>query len=512
MPLRDILKKKDKHKDVSALEPGPALPPRPPFTFLRSDTYTQDVLSLPEDSPEDPPEDPPDDPPEPLSPTDGAGGGRRQAFSQLTGLSHSRSNASNTSRSSDASKSKDKDRPHDHRRLSERLGLRKGETSANVPQDFHEIADRQYEDGNAREQRATILAKENENSQITYDHPEFSSSVAGRPAGGSSSNREDLLDLNDEQPIYHSVQEHPLNEDKPSIPYDEFVDGPRGTGRNTEPYTGGRSRAYSQTQGHPLNEDKPSIPYDEFVDIPRGTGGNTEPYTGGRNRAYSQTSGLRNYNRYADKDLPDGADIVPMSTSGELARHGMDQEQLKEKEKELAMAKKQVMDMENRVQKLQNMYDRERITIKKMEGDLVRQQIEHEEQLRTAKKQLKDMESRLQELRSIYDHKIAAITKMMEGDLVRQQIEHEEQLRSSEEQLMDNMESQLQQQQDMYNHKIAVITKKMHEDLMRQRIEHEEQLRTAMEEKEKLIAEKHGKYQELLEKTMAQARLRMALV
>jgi hypothetical protein len=470
MPLRDILKKKDKHKDVSALEPGPALPPRPPFTFLRSDTYTQDVLSLPEDSPEDPPYDPPYDPWEPLSLTDGAGGGRRQAFSQLTGLSHSRSNASNTSRSSDASKSKDKDRPHDHRRLSERLGLRKGETSANVPQDFHEIADRQYEDGNAREQRATILAKENENSQITYDHPEFSSSVAGRPAGGSSSNREDLLDLNDEQPIYHSVQEHPLN------------------------------------------EDKPSIPYDEFVDIPRGTGGNTEPYTGGRNRAYSQTSGLRNYNRYADKDLPDGADIVPMSTSGELARHGMDQEQLKEKEKELAMAKKQVMDMENRVQKLQNMYDRERITIKKMEGDLVRQQIEHEEQLRTAKKQLKDMESRLQELRSIYDHKIAAITKMMEGDLVRQQIEHEEQLRSSEEQLMDNMESQLQQQQDMYNHKIAVITKKMHEDLMRQRIEHEEQLRTAMEEKEKLIAEKHGKYQELLEKTMAQARLRMALV
>jgi hypothetical protein len=249
MPLRDILKKKDKHKDVSALEPGPALPPRPPFTFLRSDTYTQDVLSLPEDSPEDPPYDPPYDPWEPLSLTDGAGGGRRQAFSQLTGLSHSRSNASNTSRSSDASKSKDKDRPHDHRRLSERLGLRKGETSANVPQDFHEIADRQYEDGNAREQRATILAKENENSQITYDHPEFSSSVAGRPAGGSSSNREDLLDLNDEQPIYHSVQEHPLNEDKPSIPYDEFVDGPRGTGRNTEPYTGGRSRAYSQTQG-----------------------------------------------------------------------------------------------------------------------------------------------------------------------------------------------------------------------------------------------------------------------
>jgi DNA repair exonuclease SbcCD ATPase subunit len=455
MPLGINIKRKDKHKDVSDHAPGPALPPRPEFTFLRSDTYTQEVLSLPED--------PPEDSPEPLSPTEGAGGGRRQAFPQPTGRPRSRSDVSTTSRSSDTSKSKDKDRPHGHRSLSERLGLRKEETSANVPQDFHEIADGQYEDGNAREQRATILAKENEKNQITYDHSEFSSSVAGRPAGGSSSNRENLLlDLNDEQPIYYSVPRRPLNEDEPLMSYDDFVGGSRDSG------------------------------------------GITEPYTGGRSRTYSQTSGLSNYNRYGDKDLPDGADIVPMSTSGELPRRGMDQEQLKEKEEEPAMVKKQLRDMESLLQRQKNVYDHKITAItKKMQEDLMRQRIEHEDQLRTAKKQLMDMESQLQKQHYMYDRE-HTIMKKMEGDLVRQRIEYEEQLRTAKKQLMD-MENQLQQQQDREH----TITKKMQEDLMRQRIEHEEQLRTAMEEKEKLIAEKHGKYQELLEKTMAQTRLRM---
>ena len=146
MPLRDILKKKDKDEDDLTPAPGPASPPPPQFTFMRSDTHTQEILSLP------------DDPPEPFSPTDGAGDGHHSRRSLFTGRSRSHSNASTTSRSSDASKSKD--RPRDSRRLSQRLGLRKEETSTNVPQDLPEITDGQDGDGDAWEQRATILAKE----------------------------------------------------------------------------------------------------------------------------------------------------------------------------------------------------------------------------------------------------------------------------------------------------------------------------------------------------------------
>jgi chromosome segregation ATPase len=49
------------------------------------------------------------------------------------------------------------------------------------------------------------------------------------------------------------------------------------------------------------------------------------------------------------------------------------------------------------------------------------------------------------------------------------------------------------------------------EQLVRLRIEHEEQLKTAIEEKERVIAENDRKYQELLEKTKAQTRLRSGL-
>ena len=151
MPLRDILKKKDKHEDDSAATPVPASPPPPEFTFMRSDTHTQEILSLP------------DDPQQLLSPTDGAEEEHHHRFSRFSGRSRSHSNASSTSRSSDASRSKE--RPRDSRRLSQRLGLRKEETSASVPQNLPEITDGQDEDGDAWEQRATMLAMENEKNR-----------------------------------------------------------------------------------------------------------------------------------------------------------------------------------------------------------------------------------------------------------------------------------------------------------------------------------------------------------
>jgi hypothetical protein len=154
MPLRDLLKKKEKLEvETDSAEP---LPPPPQITFMRSDTNTEEVISLPDDPPNafyDPP-----------TSADGSNdGGHRARFSRLTGRSRSQSTASNASRSSETSKSKE--HPRDSKRLSQRLGLRKPESSAVVPEDLPDIQDGQDGDGDAWEQRATILARENEKSR-----------------------------------------------------------------------------------------------------------------------------------------------------------------------------------------------------------------------------------------------------------------------------------------------------------------------------------------------------------
>jgi phospholipid-transporting ATPase len=120
--------------------------------------------------------------------------------------------------------------------------------------------------------------------------------MAGRPPGGLSSNRDDLLlDLNDEQPIYNVGQRAPMNDDD-------------------------LLRAYNAD--HDEQPGRPSISYDDFVGssgpLPGGPGtvpgGRPGPYTStsSRNRAYSQTSGLDNYNRYADDgdDFPDDGNAM----------------------------------------------------------------------------------------------------------------------------------------------------------------------------------------------------------
>jgi hypothetical protein len=154
MPLRDLLKKKDKHAEREAED----VPAAPEFKFYRSDTNHQVEI------------DPPgfDDGLNGPGAVDGSAEGRgNRLFKQRN---RSVSNASGVSVSSNAS-----DRPSSRhsssKRLSERLHLRKSEaTSASVPDDLPAIsADAEQEGGDAKEsqweKRATILARKNEESR-----------------------------------------------------------------------------------------------------------------------------------------------------------------------------------------------------------------------------------------------------------------------------------------------------------------------------------------------------------
>ena len=149
MPLRDLLKKKDDIKN-DAVPPITAAPlptadqdSPPEFTFLRSDTNTQELIK--------PPNFPGDRPP---SSSDDHYPSKR--FSRL----RSSSNASQASHKSE-------------RRLSQRLRLSShsrtsSQSSVNVPLDLPDIQDVGVhgEDREAQwEERATILARENPNNR-----------------------------------------------------------------------------------------------------------------------------------------------------------------------------------------------------------------------------------------------------------------------------------------------------------------------------------------------------------
>jgi hypothetical protein len=149
MPFLDILKRKDKIQEDEA--PGPE-PQRnwadeaPVFTFLRTDTHTQEIISPPSFS-----ADSDSNKQLPFSrDNDDTGKSRLSAR-------HSRS-PSASSQSSEKSKTK---------RLSQRLHLRRSDPSSpNVPEDLPDIAPAVDENGEpAREslweKRATILAMRN---------------------------------------------------------------------------------------------------------------------------------------------------------------------------------------------------------------------------------------------------------------------------------------------------------------------------------------------------------------
>jgi hypothetical protein len=184
MPFGDILKKKEKLTDASA--PAPAAPREPSFeapefTFMRSDTHTQEIISPPTFSSAEPSSHPSfadgKDGNVESSRTSGIFKGRSRSSSAVSALSTS-------SRASTSDKSKSK-------RLSERLHLRKSQiSSTSVPSDLPDI-----NGGDAGEsqweKRATILARENEKSRSrpasptgsTVDVPGISSITLGESPG-----------------------------------------------------------------------------------------------------------------------------------------------------------------------------------------------------------------------------------------------------------------------------------------------------------------------------------------
>ncbi|CAG8952329.1 hypothetical protein HYFRA_00001074 [Hymenoscyphus fraxineus] len=166
MPLRDFLKKKDKIAQSNAHAPEPdhdALAP-PGFTFMRSDTHTQEIIS------------PPSFHSERVSKKTSEAPSESRSTKLFT---RSRSNSMKSTNSRDSEKSKGKSSP---KRLSQLLHLgKKDNTSAVVPNDLPAISgdDNTPGGGGVEDQwelRATMLARQNERSRPgspTADTPDF---------------------------------------------------------------------------------------------------------------------------------------------------------------------------------------------------------------------------------------------------------------------------------------------------------------------------------------------------
>jgi hypothetical protein len=158
MPLRDFLKKKDKitNSHAPSTPDNAAAPAAPEFTFMRSDTHTQEIISPPSFGSEEDLKRPATD------------GHNESRSSKLFGRNRSASNVSAKSAASgDSNKSKN---ASTSKRISQRLHLRKSDVgSASVPDDLPEIDVGEEEEGGGSEsqweKRATILAKQNESSR-----------------------------------------------------------------------------------------------------------------------------------------------------------------------------------------------------------------------------------------------------------------------------------------------------------------------------------------------------------
>lgn len=169
MPLRDRFKKKDSLEQSEvptreAIEQDEPLPLQSPtFTFIRSDTFGEELISPPTFRENDP--------------RDGSVGkgnekdGERK--SRLSISHHFRNRGRSTSKGSEASRESDwgsrSPSSHSHKRLSERLHLKKSETTSDfVPKDLPDIVGGDDNDGDKDgkesqwEKRATMLAMENE--------------------------------------------------------------------------------------------------------------------------------------------------------------------------------------------------------------------------------------------------------------------------------------------------------------------------------------------------------------
>lgn len=168
MPIRDLLKKKDKHSEQGSS--SPSSPETPEFKIFRSDTNTTEEISPPNFAGD-------------RNPVDGSADQRgNRLFKPRNRSISGASGASDTSAS---------DRPssRQHRRLSERLHLRKDVTSANVPIDLPAIIPSTGDGEKGAEElqwekRATMLARKNEET-------------ISRPTTPARSTRPDLEGLRD---------------------------------------------------------------------------------------------------------------------------------------------------------------------------------------------------------------------------------------------------------------------------------------------------------------------------
>lgn len=211
MPLKDLLKKKDKLSNDEDKTPVVSETPEvPEFTFLRTDTNTQEVIQPPSFA---------DDskgvtvPPAPSMPPD-----TPQTSSKLSlGRLRKGSNASPSL-----------DPPKEHRRLSQRLHLgsksRASSTSSvNVPVDMPTITDAYSEAGDKEEkeakweERATLLAMKNvHNRAPTAEMSQMSISPACADSHQRSHSRSrsirSISDIESDETIQEAIRLHEAGE------------------------------------------------------------------------------------------------------------------------------------------------------------------------------------------------------------------------------------------------------------------------------------------------------------
>ena len=172
MPLRDLLRKKDKLSNNEGSPPAPLRPQTPEFTFVRSDTHTEEIIQPPVFEGDLEP-----------APTAAAA-----ATAQIISVSPAKRQLNRLRRSSGATPSTDES-AKEGRRFSERLRLgsksRSTSTSSvNIPTDLPTINDPYGEHSDKQEkeaqweERATILAREYPNIATNAPNGEHISALS----------------------------------------------------------------------------------------------------------------------------------------------------------------------------------------------------------------------------------------------------------------------------------------------------------------------------------------------
>ena len=156
MAIKDLLKKKDKiSHDAAETSPAPETPPTPEFTFMRTDTNTQEIIQPPSFAGDN-------------DPIPAPSAHLTTPPKRSLGRFRKSSNASTTSRSSE------KESSAPSRKLSQRLHLSRASSasSVHIPSDLPTIPDPYSENGDHQEkeaqweERATRLAKENSSTPV----------------------------------------------------------------------------------------------------------------------------------------------------------------------------------------------------------------------------------------------------------------------------------------------------------------------------------------------------------